>query len=199
MNIAVIGEGISCASIAVYIRDLLPKENIVAYYYQYKLKDEIIKESPELKIYKFIKFRDNLSAFYLKLIENYDVILSCGWSHKVDDNAIKTRKFFNIHPSLLPQYRGVKPIERQLKDDSIIFGVTVHEMDNDYDTGPIFEQAKIICTRDIGIEQLTNLLIYGAKMLVKDFLELYPMIKVFPQSESEIWKKTIKYELECDK
>ena len=196
MNVAIIGNGSSCFSIASNIRKLLPKNSIVTYYYQYDLKKESLNETSGLEINKFIKFRNNLVPFYSKIANEYDVVFSCGWSHKVSPVAIKSEKFFNIHPSLLPQYKGKRPLERQIGDNIGYYGITLHKMDNDYDTGPIFEQVKFTTTNRLCIEQLSSLLVYGANLLIKDFLELYPNIVLYPQNENELWKKTIKYELE---
>jgi len=43
----------------------------------------------------------------------------------------------NVHPSLLPQYRGASPIETAIIDDSKQTGVTIMEMDAKMDHGPI--------------------------------------------------------------
>ncbi len=49
---------------------------------------------------------------------------------------------FNIHPSLLPQYRGPAPLFWQLRDGSLETGVTVHRVEARMDTGPILVQEK---------------------------------------------------------
>jgi len=46
----------------------------------------------------------------------------------------------NVHPSLLPSYPGLHPIERALADGAKVFGVTVHYVDTGIDTGPIILQ-----------------------------------------------------------
>jgi phosphoribosylglycinamide formyltransferase 1 len=46
----------------------------------------------------------------------------------------------NVHPSLLPSYPGLHPIERALADGEKVFGVTVHYVDTGIDTGPIILQ-----------------------------------------------------------
>jgi methionyl-tRNA formyltransferase len=49
-------------------------------------------------------------------------------------------KFINCHPSLLPKYRGVKPIFWSMLNNDNEFGVTVHEMRSDIDCGGILSQ-----------------------------------------------------------
>lgn len=46
----------------------------------------------------------------------------------------------NVHPSLLPQYRGPAPIFWALRDGATSIGVTVHRMDATFDSGPIMRQ-----------------------------------------------------------
>lgn len=46
----------------------------------------------------------------------------------------------NVHPSLLPQYRGASPVETAIIDDCKHTGVTIMEMDSKMDHGPIISQ-----------------------------------------------------------
>lgn len=46
----------------------------------------------------------------------------------------------NVHPSLLPDYPGLRSIERALADRAKVFGVTVHYVDAGIDTGPVILQ-----------------------------------------------------------
>ncbi len=50
---------------------------------------------------------------------------------------------WNIHPSLLPQYKGVSPTFWVLADKARYTGVTLHAMDTGIDTGDIISQASI--------------------------------------------------------
>jgi phosphoribosylglycinamide formyltransferase-1 len=52
-------------------------------------------------------------------------------------------RIINIHPSLLPSYRGLDTHERALKDGVRIHGCTVHFMTGDLDAGPIIAQAAV--------------------------------------------------------
>lgn len=49
-------------------------------------------------------------------------------------------KTLNVHPSLLPKYRGASPIESQILNDEQPVGVTIMEMDAELDHGPILLQ-----------------------------------------------------------
>lgn len=49
----------------------------------------------------------------------------------------------NIHPSLLPKWRGAAPIQRSLEAGETETGVTIMQMDAGMDTGPILLQEKV--------------------------------------------------------
>ena len=50
--------------------------------------------------------------------------------------------FVNYHPAPLPKYKGPNEIETAIKNKEIHWGVSVHYMDEDYDTGSIIEVFK---------------------------------------------------------
>jgi methionyl-tRNA formyltransferase/outer membrane protein assembly factor BamB/orotate phosphoribosyltransferase len=54
--------------------------------------------------------------------------------------SIPPRHTLNLHPSLLPTFRGRMPIEAQILDNNTKLGVTIHVIDEQYDHGPIVQQ-----------------------------------------------------------
>jgi methionyl-tRNA formyltransferase len=70
-----------------------------------------------------------------------DIILCFTFSHRLDAELCQIPTFgvVNIHPSVLPSYRGPNPM-RQFYDGAKVFGVTAHRMSDDYDTGEILSQ-----------------------------------------------------------
>jgi len=57
---------------------------------------------------------------------------------------IPPRKTLNIHPSLLPKYRGPSPLQQAILDDTKRTGVTIMRIDEQMDHGPIVAQKEII-------------------------------------------------------
>lgn len=49
----------------------------------------------------------------------------------------------NLHPSLLPAYRGADPIGAQLDHGDFRFGITLHEINQDFDRGDIIAQREL--------------------------------------------------------
>ena len=70
-----------------------------------------------------------------------DIILCFTFAHRVGAEicSIPTYGAVNIHPSVLPYYRGPNPL-RQFYEGSDIFGATAHRMEEGYDTGEILSQ-----------------------------------------------------------
>lgn len=52
-------------------------------------------------------------------------------------------RILNIHPSLLPAYRGLHTHERAIADGASEHGCTVHVVTADLDSGPIIQQARV--------------------------------------------------------
>ena len=53
------------------------------------------------------------------------------------------KKIVNIHPSLLPKYKGLNAIKQAIDNNDNELGVTIHYVDAGMDTGEIIDQDKI--------------------------------------------------------
>ena len=78
-----------------------------------------------------------------------------------------TGRMLNIHPALLPAYKGLHTHERALRDGVKIHGCTVHFVDLEMDAGPIVAQAAVPVAGDDTPETL------GQRVLRQEHL-LYP-------------------------
>jgi methionyl-tRNA formyltransferase len=73
----------------------------------------------------------------------------------------------NVHPSLLPTGRGPEPVFWTLRRGERITGVTVHRMDQGFDTGPIVAQAAMPVPEGISAPDLEqDLMTLGGSLLV---------------------------------
>lgn len=77
--------------------------------------------------------------------EDWDLFLVASYGKIIPREVfdIPTHKTLNIHPSLLPKYRGASPIQAQILNDEKNAGVTIMQIDEGMDTGPIVVQKKI--------------------------------------------------------
>lgn len=86
-------------------------------------------------------------------------------------------KMLNIHPSLLPKYKGLRTHARALEAGDDMHGCSVHEVTPRLDDGPILGQARIAILRDDTADSL------AARVLVQEH-RLYPaVLRRFVQGE----------------
>ena len=81
-----------------------------------------------------------------------------GWMKIASENFVNTFKdrIINIHPSLLPSFKGKNPIKNALKNKSLISGCSVHFVDKEIDNGKLIIQAAISIKADDNLSTLTN-------------------------------------------
>lgn len=64
----------------------------------------------------------------------------CAYGLLVPAPALRERRWLNVHPSLLPRWRGAAPVERAILAGDPETGVTIHETVAELDAGPIAAQ-----------------------------------------------------------
>lgn len=71
-----------------------------------------------------------------------DAAVVCSFNYKIPKVLMNSVKdgFINVHPSMLPKYRGGNPYSRVLMNGETETGVTIHFMDESFDTGDIIAQ-----------------------------------------------------------
>jgi methionyl-tRNA formyltransferase len=74
-----------------------------------------------------------------------DVVLSAAYTRVLREEALAIPSIgaINVHPSLLPDYRGSHPIPWALFDRQEKVGITIHEMTLPVDSGPILAQESL--------------------------------------------------------
>lgn len=71
-----------------------------------------------------------------------DAAVVCSFNYKVPRVLMNATRdgFINVHPSMLPKYRGGNPYSRVIMNGETETGVTIHFMDEGFDTGDIIAQ-----------------------------------------------------------
>lgn len=97
------------------------------------------------------------------------------------------RGIINIHPSLLPHYRGPTPIEQAILDGVSETGVSLMSLVKAMDAGPLYAQAKIRLTGHETKADLTEqLLLNGSQMLIDNLSSIIDgTLKPTPQNEAK--------------
>ena len=128
------------------------------------------------KIYKIKKkvFNFNSTKSEKKVInelkkDNINLICLAGFMKILSKEFIKNfnGKILNIHPSLLPKYKGLNTHERAIKNKDKYSGCTVHFVNSKLDSGKIIDQKKV------RINKLDTPETLAKKILVQEH-KLYP-------------------------
>jgi methionyl-tRNA formyltransferase len=128
----------------------------------------------------------------IELSKNKDgLFLVASYGKIIPKNIVELPEHgtLNIHPSLLPKYRGASPLQTQILNDEKEIGTTIMLMDEKMDHGPIVAQKNIeINDKDwppllpVLEEKLFR---EGGKLLIKT-LEDYIKGKITPKPQDEI-------------
>ena len=104
--------------------------------------------------------------------KNIDIICLAGFMKILSDNFIKSfsKPILNIHPSLLPSFRGLNTYQRALNAGSLIHGATVHQITKDVDRGPILGQVIMQIAENTTAEKMEEDLLPQEHLLYKRVL-----------------------------
>ncbi|MEB3339411.1 phosphoribosylglycinamide formyltransferase [Okeania sp.] len=104
------------------------------------------------------KNREEFDSKIVKTLQEYDVewVIMAGWMRIVTKVLIDAfpNQIINIHPSLLPSFKGIKGVEQALNAGVKITGCTVHLVDVEVDNGQILMQAAVPILPDDTAETL---------------------------------------------
>ena len=145
-----------------------PKARGLNYAKKYKIKKKVLnfknKYLCEKKLLSILK------------VNNIEMICLAGFMKILSGNFIKKfkGKILNIHPSLLPKYKGLNTHKRALKNKEKYSGCTVHFVNSRLDSGKIILQKKVKISKN---ETEVSL----AKKILAQEHKLYPkaILKAF--------------------
>ncbi|CAL9012870.1 unnamed protein product [Prunus brigantina] len=102
---------------------------------------------------------------------------------------IPTSGTVNIHPSLLPLYRGAAPVQRALQDGVKETGVSLAFTVRALDAGPVIARERMEIEDEIKAPELLDLLFYeGSKLLIRELPSIFDgsaKVKAQPQDDSK--------------
>ncbi|WP_146589180.1 phosphoribosylglycinamide formyltransferase [Puniceibacterium confluentis] len=114
-------------------------------------------------------FEDALHARLMQAAP--DIVCLAGFMRVLTEGFVRRwqGRMLNIHPSLLPKYRGLHTHARALAAGESLHGCTVHEVTPELDEGPILGQATVAVLPDDTPDTL------AARVLVMEH-QLYPAV-----------------------
>ena len=80
-----------------------------------------------------------------RLYPEADVLISSNWRHRIPPHVLARFQSaaFNVHRSLLPEFRGIAPLNRAIASGASRTGVTIHRLTHEFDVGDIVAQEVI--------------------------------------------------------
>ena len=87
-----------------------------------------------------------------------DLIVLAGWMRIISPDFIKAfpNRIINLHPSMLPKYKGLHAIERALDSGDKMTGVSVHYVNEELDGGEIIMQSEVPILPTDDLDTLTK-------------------------------------------
>lgn len=151
---------------------------------------EAVEKKIELELY--IKSSDvSSSDEILKLLKEVkaEVGVVANFGHIISKDVLDffPKGIVNIHPSLLPKYRGPTPVQTAILNGDKTTGVSIIKIDEKVDHGPILAQKEVeILNNETSQDLLKRLFKIGAEML-PDTLSKYikSQITLSPQDDTQ--------------
>ncbi len=154
-----------------------------------------LKKSQDLGIKSIViepgkfKSKEEHEAEILRILKQYktDLIVAAGYMRILTPLFIKTfpDRIINIHPSLLPSFKGQKAQQQALDRGVKVTGCTTHFVDEGTDTGPIIMQSPVIIESDDDIKTLS------VKILLEEHKILTESVKLFCENKILIRNKIV--------
>jgi phosphoribosylglycinamide formyltransferase-1 len=137
-----------------------------------------LEYAKKFKIKKKIINYKNLTNSEIRILndlnkENINIICLAGFMRILTANFIKKfkGKIINIHPSLLPKYKGLNTHQRALDNKEKYSGCTVHFVNSKLDAGKIILQKKVKIFKNDTSEKLSKRILKQEHLLYPKALE----------------------------
>ena len=102
--------------------------------------------------------RESFDKELVELIQSYspDLVILSGFMRILSDIFTSNVKSINLHPSLLPKFKGAKAIENSFAGESDECGVSVHWVNSELDGGDIILQQSFMRSSDETFDSFTK-------------------------------------------
>jgi phosphoribosylglycinamide formyltransferase-1 len=140
------------ADLAVLVCDN-PKANVVRRAAKYRVPAVVLDP-------KLFHSRQDYEKFILRILRNQKVdwVILAGFMRILTPHFIRAyrNKILNVHPSLLPAFKGAHAIRDAFRAGVKETGVTVHRVTDKLDSGPILTQKKVKISKSDTLKTLEN-------------------------------------------
>jgi len=111
----------------------------------------ILKKAQKAGInYKYLPFEQNFEYFS----ENeFDLVALAGYMMILPEDVLALSKFINIHPSLLPSFKGQNAIQQAFLAGVKLSGITIHWVEKGVDEGKIIAQYPVFIDNSMHLDE----------------------------------------------
>ena len=101
--------------------------------------------------------REEFDAELVKLVNSYepDLVVLSGFMRILSEVFTSNVKSINLHPSLLPKFKGARAVERSFESSDSECGVSVHYVNGELDGGDIILQKSFLKSNDDTLESFS--------------------------------------------
>ena len=106
----------------------------------------------------YLKSENEFEIISLLQAWGVELVVLAGWMKVVSSNLINAfpDRIINIHPSLLPKYKGLHAIEQAMESEDKITGCTVHFVSEELDSGAVILQKAVPILENDTVKTLTR-------------------------------------------
>ena len=134
---------------------------------------KVLAQKNNIRVLQPKTLRDNLSLFNKLKEAGPHVILVVAYGLIVPKEILNIPKLgcINIHPSILPRWRGASPIESAIIHGDNISGLSFMRMDEGLDTGPVLQSHACALSPEESSESLTRKLLSISDKELNSFIK----------------------------
>ncbi len=157
---------------------------------------KLAAENLALPVLQFSTFKDETAVHTLRALDA-DLFVVVAYGKIIPRSVLDLPKkgCLNVHPSLLPLYRGPAPIQNALLRGDTKTGVSIMLLDEGMDTGPLLAQETIPIHVDETFTQLEQNILSFAPSFLDQTIERYLTQKIKPMQQDNS-KATVTHLLE---
>jgi phosphoribosylglycinamide formyltransferase 1 len=122
-------------------------------------------------------------------------LLSLTFDKIIPEAAVSLlrHRIINVHPALLPSFRGIGPMQKALDSGARFGGATIHEVDEKVDHGPIIAQLVLAMRRTDDAKSFGARMFGMLRLMYLQVIRWYAMGRVEYDSLGKIWIRDATY------
>ena len=165
------GKGSNAKNLINYFSD--NKELVISHVFSNNIHSDLNSYLLNTKVQYFLFEEKEISGRVFDELKkiNPKLIILAGFLKKIPPSYLSffKNKIINIHPSLLPKYKGLNTHQRALKAKEKFSGCTIHYVNKELDSGKIIAKKKVKIFKKDTLKKLE-------KRVLKEENKLYPLV-----------------------